>query len=332
MQESSLHALGPDGKPHPLQLSTAGYLCMVPHHWNPSTLSYEVVTVFEGGEGGQVQVTNWPSSQAVTGPITDNQLRAAPIGVSGPLTDAQLRAAAVPVSGTLSISGAVAVTGTFWQATQPISAVTLPLPSGAATETTLAAISGKDFATQATLAAVSTAMGAQADAEATGNGSVIALLKRLRTLLGGVLNVRGGAANDYLSVRLTNGSAFYEASGGGGGSGNAMTFVGANTTAPAASAVQADSGALPAGDYEFVINLMVSDTVAVGKGLIVEHRDATNASTLRVLGGASPNGGAVSMTIPKMTIVQNERIRVIAGTAAGAASSRYISCIGRRTV
>lgn len=38
-----------------------------------------------------------------------------------PLTDAQLRATAVPVS------------GTFWQATQPISAAALPLPDGAAT-------------------------------------------------------------------------------------------------------------------------------------------------------------------------------------------------------
>ena len=36
--------------------------------------------------------------------------------VSGPLTDAQLRATAVPVS-----TGTVAVTGTFWQATQPVS-------------------------------------------------------------------------------------------------------------------------------------------------------------------------------------------------------------------
>jgi hypothetical protein len=41
--------------------------------------------------------------------------------VSGPLTDAQLRASAVPVS------------GTFWQATQPVSAAALPLPTGAAT-------------------------------------------------------------------------------------------------------------------------------------------------------------------------------------------------------
>lgn len=47
-----------------------------------------------------------------------------------PLTDAQLRATAVPVS------------GTFWQATQPISAASLPLPSGAATESTLDARTG----------------------------------------------------------------------------------------------------------------------------------------------------------------------------------------------
>jgi hypothetical protein len=45
-----------------------------------------------------------------------------------PLTDSQLRATAVPVS------------GTFFQATQPVSAASLPLPSGAATETTLSSI------------------------------------------------------------------------------------------------------------------------------------------------------------------------------------------------
>jgi hypothetical protein len=51
--------------------------------------------------------------------------------VSGPLTDTELRASAVPVS------------GTFWQATQPVSAAALPLPAGAATEATLAAVDTK---------------------------------------------------------------------------------------------------------------------------------------------------------------------------------------------
>lgn len=62
--------------------------------------------------------------------------------VSGPLTDTQLRAVAVPVS------------GTFWQTTQPVSASSLPLPSGAATENTLAAMNTKTPALgQTTMAA-----------------------------------------------------------------------------------------------------------------------------------------------------------------------------------
>lgn len=39
----------------------------------------------------------------------------------------------LPVTGTVGISGTVAVTGAFYQATQPISAAALPLPAGAAT-------------------------------------------------------------------------------------------------------------------------------------------------------------------------------------------------------
>jgi hypothetical protein len=74
--------------------------------------------------------------------LTDSQLRASPVPVSFTqtgLTDAQLRASAVPVS-VGNFPSTQAVTGTFWQATQPVSAVSLPLPSGAATETSLAAL------------------------------------------------------------------------------------------------------------------------------------------------------------------------------------------------
>jgi hypothetical protein len=38
------------------------------------------------------------------------------------------------------VSGAIPVTGEFWQATQPVSVATLPLPTGASTEATLAAV------------------------------------------------------------------------------------------------------------------------------------------------------------------------------------------------
>ena len=51
------------------------------------------------------------------------------------LTDAELRASAVPISGVVAV--------TNFPATQPISAVALPLPAGAATEATLALIKAK---------------------------------------------------------------------------------------------------------------------------------------------------------------------------------------------
>lgn len=92
-----------------------------------------------------------------------------PASGGGGLTNAELRASAVPVSvtGTLPISGNVtvnnpqtsvsisgtpnvnitngslAVTGTFFQSTQPISAVSLPLPVGAALESTQVTMNAK---------------------------------------------------------------------------------------------------------------------------------------------------------------------------------------------
>ena len=110
----------------------------------------------------------------VTQPVSGTVGVSGSVSVTGPLTDTQLRATALPVSGTVGVSGSVAVTGTFWQATQPVSiagtvavsggitdtqlratpvavsgtffqatqpvsAASLPLPTGAATETTLAA-------------------------------------------------------------------------------------------------------------------------------------------------------------------------------------------------
>lgn len=109
----------------------------------------------------------------------------------------------------------------------------------------------------------------------------------------------------------------------------AMTWVSVKSAAPAIGAVQADTGALAAGDWDFDINLTASDTIAVGKGLIIEHRNAANGATLQTLGGID---GANSQYIPirRYTLALNERIRVIAGTAAGAAASMYNSAIGRR--
>lgn len=71
---------------------------------------------------------------AVTGPLTDAQLRAVAVPVSGtvtasgPLTDAQLRAVPVPVSGTVSVTEPVTVDGTVGVS----GAVDTELPAAAA--------------------------------------------------------------------------------------------------------------------------------------------------------------------------------------------------------
>lgn len=67
-----------------------------------------------------------------------------------------------------SNQSAIPVSGTFFQATQPVSAAALPLPLGAATETTLAALNTA-FGTQAVAAATTD----------TGTFPLIALVKRL---------------------------------------------------------------------------------------------------------------------------------------------------------
>lgn len=113
--------------------------------------------------------------------------------------------------------------------------------------------------------------------------------------------------------------------------GAVMTWASVKSAAPGANAVQATTGALAAGDYDFDIYLAVADTVAVGKGLVLEHRNAADAATLFNLGGATPNGGAMYIQLRRYTIALNERLRVIAGTAAGAANSMYVSAIGRRS-
>jgi hypothetical protein len=90
--------------------------------------------------GASVEVSNDAGNPL---PVSGSVSITGTAAVTGPLTDTQLRATAVPVS------------GTFWQATQPVSAASLPLPSGAATSaaqtttnTSLSSIDGKLAALQ----------------------------------------------------------------------------------------------------------------------------------------------------------------------------------------
>jgi hypothetical protein len=100
-------------------------------------------TIPLGAQAGAGAVPTVPASD-----ITNLEPAATPItGVSMPAGGAGL-------TGWLSaiwskLSGTLAVSGTFWQATQPVSAASLPLPTGAALETggNLAAINTKLSAT-----------------------------------------------------------------------------------------------------------------------------------------------------------------------------------------
>lgn len=91
----------------------------------PSALASDRLKVDGSGVTQPVSGTFWQATQpvsigasvAVTGPLTDGQLRATPVPVSGtvtasgPLTDAQLRAVAVPVSGTVTVGSVVSTKG-----------------------------------------------------------------------------------------------------------------------------------------------------------------------------------------------------------------------------
>lgn len=89
------------------------------------------VNIQDGGNSitvdGSVSIVG---SVAVTGPLTDAQLRATAVPVSGPLTDTQIRATPLPISGTvtvtdgsgpLTVDGTVAISGTVavTQSTSP---------------------------------------------------------------------------------------------------------------------------------------------------------------------------------------------------------------------
>lgn len=118
--------------------------------WDVNTLSWIKQTAGGGGGGdaseatlatrladatftgriGEVQAS--PTANTVLARLkTIGDAVTGAVVVSGPLTDTQLRATPVPVS------------GTFFQATQPVSAASLPLPTDAATESTLSALNTK---------------------------------------------------------------------------------------------------------------------------------------------------------------------------------------------
>lgn len=98
--------------------------------------------------------------------------------------------------------------------------------------------------------------------------------------------------------------------------------VGGQLTAPIAGAVIADTGALAAGDYLVEIEAGSADTLAAGKGIRIEHRNAANAANVRQ-GTVVPAGAHATFRWARVTVAANERIRATVAGVAAAASSEY---------
>src|SRR4051812_35118590 len=100
----------------------------------------QVVTIGNGSDGTNVAVLTDMDTGAGTENALNVSLRKSASGgsveagtASNPLRTDPTGSTTQPVSGTVAVSsvgGTVAVSGTFFQATQPVSASALPLPSG----------------------------------------------------------------------------------------------------------------------------------------------------------------------------------------------------------
>ncbi len=99
------------------------------------------------------------------------------------------------------------------------------------------------------------------------------------------------------------------------------SVVGAEVTAPAASASIVQTAALAAGDYDLQMSGWTADTGAVGKRIAFVHRNAADNADIRLIGGCGVPG-QVDLVRKRYTLAVNEFVRARAG-AAGAASSVY---------
>ncbi len=208
------------------------------------TINTNSLTSGGSGAASNVSITGVSVTLPVSGPLTDAQLRASAISVTGPLTDTQLRATPVPVSGTVAtggltdtqlratavpVSGTVTATGPLTDtqlraSAVPISAASLPLPTGAALESSLSSLNGK--VTAVNTGAVVIASGTTVVTQSTAaNLLVTATLPASTTAIGNV----GGkttAIKDTTAVSTTPAYSIGDAVGGKRTIANALTAAG----------------------------------------------------------------------------------------------------------
>ena len=197
-----------------------------------------------------------------------------PLAVTGPLTNAELRAAAVPVS-----------------------AASLPLPTGAATELTVASILGQldsktsTLATQVTAAAIlaqldaKTSTLATASAQTTGNSSLatIATQQTDGTQKATVTQGAGsGAAATFWYTRNTDGTNTQPTMDTAARSGFQRITDGTNT-----AAVKAASTAVVASDPAVAVSLSPNSALPTGDNTIGRTKITDGTSVAAIASGTA---------------------------------------------
>lgn len=164
-----------------------------------------VAIVSGGGGGGDATAALQTAGNAILANIlaaTDG-LEALIAATNAAIAGATYYPVTQPVSGTVGVSGSVAVTGPLTDAqlraaAVPMSAAALPLPAGAATETTLAALLAKIIAAPATAAKQDSIIAALALlAPASG---AIAVTPSDSTTLSGVRALKIGTAGNVVAT------------------------------------------------------------------------------------------------------------------------------------
>jgi hypothetical protein len=206
------------------------------------------------------------------------------VPVSGPLTDTQLRASAVPVS------------GAFFQATQPISAASLPLPTGAALEA------------GGNLAAIAAAVRAEDTASADADKGIGALAVRKAAPAN-----TSGADGDYEYLQISAGRLWASATidaalPAGANVIGAVTQsgtwnVGTVTTVTTVTAVTAITNALPAGGNNIgSVNVATLPALAAGTNRIGAIRPVDSGDNdLTAAKGSQPAGRYLAVQDAKDT-------------------------------
>lgn len=294
--------------------------------------SQGAMTVKDGNGSLQSLCNVASASGSVEVPCANLYVQGAQVAATNPVPTAitgTLPAFAAAPTVNIGTAPAIGVTGTFWQATQPISATSLPLPTGAATATGLSAINttlGAPF--QAGGSIGNSSFGAiQSGAWNVGlTGTLPAFATTPTVNIGtapsltiGTLPALPAGSNVIGGVTISGTPSFTCASGCGGGSGGAVTQsgtwnVGLTGTLPAFAATPTVNanvatyagtaltgsvtayGTAPTGSV-FGVNAAVTNTVA--QNLAQIGGTAVNAASAQLgVGIAAIGGTATAAGVP----------------------------------